>query len=108
MKKLKIAYNNGLRRLLNLPKCNSAPEMFLNLSIPSFGKLLRTFVFIFKSGITNSDNLLLVNGIVRSVAQLFRKLCMNHLPDGVTFSTYNYLLCNICIYVLRLLLFFKN
>ena len=36
MKKLKIAYNNGFRRLLNLPKYNSASEMFVNLNIPSF------------------------------------------------------------------------
>ena len=35
MKKLKIAYNNGLRRLLNLLKYNSASEMFVNLNIPS-------------------------------------------------------------------------
>ena len=31
MKKLKIAYNNGLRRLLIFPKYNSASEMFVNL-----------------------------------------------------------------------------
>ena len=35
MKKLKIAYNNDLRRLLNLPKYNSASEMFVNLNILS-------------------------------------------------------------------------
>ena len=33
MKKLKIAYYTGLRRLLNLPKYNSASEMFVNLNI---------------------------------------------------------------------------
>ena len=33
MKKLKIAYNNGLRRLLNLPRYNSASEMFVKHSI---------------------------------------------------------------------------
>ena len=32
MKKLNIAYNNGLRRILNLPKYNSASEMFVNLN----------------------------------------------------------------------------
>ena len=31
--KLKIAYNNSLRRLLGLPKYNSASEMFVNLGI---------------------------------------------------------------------------
>ena len=43
--KLKIAYNNSLRRLLGLPKYNSASEMFVNLGILSFGELLRKFVF---------------------------------------------------------------
>ena len=51
MKKLKIAYNNGLRRLLNLPKYNSASEMFVNLNIPSLNELLRKFVFSFKTRI---------------------------------------------------------
>ena len=37
MKKFKIAYNNSLRRLLALPKHNSASEMFVNLNILSFG-----------------------------------------------------------------------
>ena len=33
MKKLKIVYNNGLRRLLNLPKYNIAYEMFVNFNL---------------------------------------------------------------------------
>ena len=70
LKKLKIAYNNGLRRLLNLAKYNSASEMFVKLNIPSFGELLSKFVFSFKSRIMNSDNLL-VNGIIRSALTLF-------------------------------------
>ena len=41
MKKLKVAYNNSLRRLLSLPTYNSASEMFAVLNIPSFGELLR-------------------------------------------------------------------
>ena len=56
MKKLKIAYNNSLRRLLNLPKYNSASEMFVNLNIPSFNELLRKFVFSFNTRIIESDN----------------------------------------------------
>ena len=43
--KLKIAYNNSLRRSLGLLKYNSASEMFVNLGILSFGVLLRKFVF---------------------------------------------------------------
>ena len=41
MNKLRIAYYNSLRRLLNIPKYNSASEMFVCLNIPSFGELLR-------------------------------------------------------------------
>ena len=55
MKKLKIVYNNDLRRLLNLPKYNSASEMFVNLNISSFCKLLRKFVFSLKRRIMDSE-----------------------------------------------------
>ena len=54
--KLKIAYNNSLRRLLGLPKYNSASEMFVNLGILSFGELLRKFVFSLKTRISVSHN----------------------------------------------------
>ena len=47
--KLKIAYNNSLCRLLGLPKYNSVSEMFVNSGIPSFGELLRKFVFSLKT-----------------------------------------------------------
>ena len=47
MKKLKVAYNNGLKRLINLPKYNSASEMFVNLNILSFGEQLRKSIFSF-------------------------------------------------------------
>ena len=73
MKKLKIAYNNGLRRLLNLPKYNSASEMFVNLNISSFNELLRKFVFSFKTRIIESDNSLM-NGIVTSTISLFSSI----------------------------------
>ena len=65
MKKFKIAYNNGLRRLLNSPNYNSASEMFVNLNILSFSELLRKFVFSFKTRIIESENSF-VNGIVTS------------------------------------------
>ena len=41
MNKMKIAYNNGLRRLRNLPKFNSASKIFVNLKILSFDEQLR-------------------------------------------------------------------
>ena len=73
MRKLKIAYNNGLRRILNLPKYNSASEMFVNLKLPSFDELLRKFVYSFKGRIQDSCNSL-VNGIVKSSVPLFSKI----------------------------------
>ena len=33
LKKLKVAYNNSLRRFMGLPWYNSASEMFVNLNI---------------------------------------------------------------------------
>ena len=57
MKKLKITYNNGLRRLLNLPKYNSASEMFVklnvNLNIPSFNELLRNLNLVLRQELLN-------------------------------------------------------
>ena len=45
LKKLKVAYNNSLRRFMILPwrnnNNNSASEMFANLGIPSFDELPR-------------------------------------------------------------------
>ena len=73
MRKLKIAYNNGLRRILKLPKYNSASEMFVNLNILYFDELLRKFVYSFKSRIQDSCNSL-VNGIVKSSVPLFSKI----------------------------------
>ena len=56
MKKLKVAYNNSLRRLLSLPIINSASEMFAVLNIPSFGELIRKFAFSFMSRMSSSIN----------------------------------------------------
>ena len=49
--KLKVAYNNSLRRFMGLPWHNSASEMFVNLNIKSFGELLRVFVHVFVQGL---------------------------------------------------------
>ena len=70
---LKTAYNNGLGRLPNFPKYNSASEMFVNLNILSFGEQLRKSVFSFRTRIINSDNSL-VYGIVTSASPLFSKI----------------------------------
>ena len=73
MKKLKVAYNNNLRRLLSLPICNSVSEMFAVLNIPSFGELLRNFAFSFMSRISSSINVSMVN-MLNSSAPLFSKI----------------------------------
>ena len=56
MKNLKVAYNNSLRRLLDLPSHNSASGMFVNLNIPSFGELLRKYVYSFRNRLESSEN----------------------------------------------------
>ena len=73
MKKLKVAYNNSLRRLLSLPTYNSACEMFAVLNIPSFGELLRKFAFSFMSRMSSSINVFMVN-IYDSSVPLFSKI----------------------------------
>ena len=60
MKNLKVAYNNGLRRLLGLSSHDSASDMFVNLNIPSFGELLRKYVYSFRNRSETSDNV--ING----------------------------------------------
>ena len=60
MKKLKVAYNNSLRRLLSLPTYNSASEMFAVLNIPSFGELLRKFAFSLMTRIASLMNSFMV------------------------------------------------
>ena len=92
MKELEIAYNNGLRRLLNLLKYNSASEMLVNLNILSFSEQLRKSIFRVRTRIINSENSL-VQGIVNSASTLFRK----YGPEGVMF-----LIHIKCTYVLGL------
>ena len=73
MRKLKVAYNNGLRMILHLPKFNSAFEMSVNLYIPSFDELLQKFVFSFKSRIQDSCTSL-VNGNFKSSVPSYSKI----------------------------------
>ena len=65
MKNLKVAYNNGLRRLLGLPSHNSASSVFVNLNILSFGELLRKYVYNFRNRLETSDNVI-IRGIYLS------------------------------------------
>ena len=60
MKRLRIAYNNNsLRRLLGIPKHNSASEMFVQLNIKSFGELMRNNIYSFMNRLQCSSNLIL-------------------------------------------------
>ena len=59
LKKLKIAYNNDLRRFMFLPWRNSAIEMFVNLGMQSFDEMFRFFAFSFRSRVTASHNQLI-------------------------------------------------
>ena len=71
--KLKVAYNNSLRRFMGLPWHNSASEMFVNLNIKSFGELLRVFIHGFRSRITISRNFML-SSICNSSCSIYSKL----------------------------------
>ena len=73
MRKLRIVYNNSLRKLLGIPKYNSASEMFVQLNIKSFGELLRKYVFSFIDRFTLSDNSILVS-ICDSSVPVFSKI----------------------------------
>ena len=59
IRKLRIAYNNSLRRLLGIPKHNSASGMFVQLNIISFGELLRSYIHSFMNRFQCSSNLIL-------------------------------------------------
>ena len=61
MKKLKIAYNNSIRRLFCLPKHNSASEMCVCLNIMSFGELLRKYIYNFRLRLSSSLNSVIDN-----------------------------------------------
>ena len=71
--KLKVAYNNSLRRFMGLPCHNSASEMFVNLNIKSFVELLRVFVHGLRSRITISRNFMM-SSICNSSCSIYSKL----------------------------------
>ena len=71
--KLKLAYNNSLRRFMDLPWHNSAREMFVNLNIKSFGELLRVVVHGFLLRIIISKNFML-SSICNSSCSIYSKL----------------------------------
>ena len=69
MKRLRTAYNNSLRRLLSIPKHNSANEMFVQLNIKSFDELMRNNKYSFIHRLHCSSNLIL-SSICKSTVPL--------------------------------------
>ena len=61
LKTLRIAYNNSLRKLLGIPKYNSASEMCVCFNIPSFDELLRKYVYSFRNRLVTSQNYILIS-----------------------------------------------
>ena len=59
MRRLRIADNNNLRRLLGIPKHNSASEMFVQLNIKSFSELLSSYIHSFMNRLQCSNHLIL-------------------------------------------------
>ena len=59
IKKLKTAYNNCYRILLNLPKYCSTSEMFANNNVCMFDALIRKEIYSLKCRAESSDNVLL-------------------------------------------------
>ena len=57
IRRLRIAYNNSLRRLLGIPKHNSANGMFVQFNIKSFSELLRSYTHSFMNRLQCSNNL---------------------------------------------------
>jgi len=56
LNKLRVSYNNVLRRLLGISKPYSASAMFVTQQLPSFFELLRQCIFRFIKRIENSTN----------------------------------------------------
>ena len=74
LNKLRVSYNNSLRRLLNLPTWNSASEMFVNLNIPSFGELMRKSIHSFVNRITECKKNSIISSIVNSSIPLISNI----------------------------------
>ena len=61
--KLKVAYNDALRMLLNIPRRASASEMFAWCNLPGIDALIRKLIFSFMNRLEKSDNTV-VKGLI--------------------------------------------
>ena len=56
MRRMRIAYNNSLRRLLGIPQHNSASGMYVQLNTKSLGELLISYIHSFMNRLQCSNN----------------------------------------------------
>ena len=70
MRKLRIAYNDSLPRVLDIPKYNSASE---KLNTKSFDELLRKYVYCFINKMIIMDNYITIS-ICNSSVLIFSKI----------------------------------
>ena len=56
MQKLKVAYNDGMRLLLKVPRRSSASQMFVNVGVSTCPAVLRNFMYSFMCRISVSPN----------------------------------------------------
>ena len=61
LESLRIAFNNSLRRLMNLSKYNSASEMCVYLDIKSFGEMMRNNIYDFIQRLQESNNCIITS-----------------------------------------------
>ena len=94
LKKLRIAYNNSLRKLLGISKYNSASERFVCLNIPSFNELLRKYVYSYRSRLLASHNCILFS-MCSSVVPLYSSVIMGL----VGMHSHSIVRCNILYFI---------
>jgi hypothetical protein len=64
--KLRVIYNNALRKLMSRERYCSASKLFVDCNIVSFKEMLRKYVYSFKSRVTSS-----ANALVRAVTDSY-------------------------------------
>ena len=74
--KLKVAYNDALRLLLQVPRWTSASQLFVDRRLPAFQALMRKHAFSLLNAIRQSENLLLCSYVASDLyymSKLLRK-----------------------------------
>ncbi len=65
--RLRVSYNNSLRKLFNLPYDCSASGMCVSRGIPSYHEIVRKCTWNFLERLSNSDNVLLKSVVESSM-----------------------------------------